>query len=134
MGGAAVRDNETGLVWERAPTSPILNWFVSHAHCNALKTGGRLGWRLPELHELASLIDPAVTTPPHLPPGHPFQSILTDVRGNYTSATSVAGTPGAYTTVSFFSGEVGGGGAKGGAGGNPSWCVRGGQGPDPAQD
>lgn len=128
----AVYDKETGLVWEKSPTPDVMNFFLSHARCNGLKLGGRMGWRLPGLHELATLVDLAVPSPgPTLPPGHPFTNIPANITANYTSANASPGTPTAYSTVTFFMGDVGGGGAKGNIGspgGNRVWCVRGGQG------
>lgn len=81
-GGNAVLDRETGLVWERSP-SPQDNgdWYGANLLCNGLGNPhsispplGRLGWRLPTLQELLSLIDPTQSNPA-LPQGHPFQGI-----------------------------------------------------------
>jgi len=69
MGDAAVLDRETGLVWERAPAVATGDWHVSAVRgCLGAQTGGRLGWRLPSLEELRSLLD----TTNGLPAGHPF--------------------------------------------------------------
>ena len=35
-------------------------------------TGNHKGWRLPSVHELVSLVDPAAYPNPALPTGHPF--------------------------------------------------------------
>jgi len=73
FGGAAVRDNETRLVWEQAPSTTPLPWAGATIACSNKNVGGRKGWRLPAIAELASLIDPSVSVPgPTLPPGHPF--------------------------------------------------------------
>ena len=74
MNSEAVLDRETGLVWQRTAGDSTRNWFDSqHFDCMISSTGGRMGWRMPQMHELLSLIAPR--TPdgtPMLPPGHPF--------------------------------------------------------------
>lgn len=98
---AAVLDRETGLVWERdpfarLPTSGI--WDGATALCPQLRIGGRMGWRLPSVHELASLVDPSIPSgTPALPVGHPFLHVA----GVYWSASAVANHPGliAYTVT-----------------------------------
>ena len=68
-GGQAVRDNETGLVWEKALTggNGIL-WSTASYACIEKKIGGRKAWRLPSIAELLSLIDTNQANPA-LPPG-----------------------------------------------------------------
>ena len=74
------------------------------AHCTARTTGGRKGWRLPSIPELASLIDPSVAPPgPTLPPGHPF---LTVQSAFYWSASTVAVNPASAWVVHFLNGNV----------------------------
>src|SRR5712664_2172833 len=46
MGGAAVRDNETGLVWEHSLSTSTFTWLNAQLHCNTLTVGNRKGWRL----------------------------------------------------------------------------------------
>ena len=77
MGGQAVRDNETGLVWEASPDFVNFRPFGSALlSCANRITGGRMGWRLPSLHELSSLVDPSMADPgPRLPLGHPFTNV-----------------------------------------------------------
>lgn len=78
FGGEAVLDQETQLVWERAPSTVAVAWPDARLACANRDAGGRLGWRLPTFYELASLVDPAVASNlanPALPPGHPFQGI-----------------------------------------------------------
>ena len=74
MASQAVLDRETGLVWEQSPDATTRNWIDAQIHCNERTVGGRKGWRLPGIQELASLVDPADTggNPAHLPLGHPF--------------------------------------------------------------
>jgi len=133
MGGEAVLDKETGLVWERQPSVELNLWDNTLFNCLGLETGGRKGWRLPTVEELSSLVDPTQSSPA-LPTGHPFavQVSETDFQSStYFSATrmpesiimegvgvwavnfSVGGLNMVYKTESF-----------------KSWCVRGGQGYD----
>src|SRR6266550_2584722 len=87
--GVAVLDRETGLVWEQSPSTVTFSWFDARLHCNQLTVGNRLGWRLPTIQELASLIDPTVPSPgPVLSAGHPFSNVQTS--SYYWSATTVA--------------------------------------------
>jgi len=55
--GAAVLDRETGLVWERVPSDAVNSWDGANVTCTKLFKGGRQGWRLPAVDELASLLD-----------------------------------------------------------------------------
>jgi len=130
-GGAAVLDRETGLVWEQSPStvSPI-NWGDAQTHCNQLATGGRLGWRLPMLQELASLLDPTQTNP-SLPIGNPFSNVQSNV---YWSANIQAdSTLGPNAWVVTFSQFVTTPFVSVSPRDSPSnfvWCVRGAQGVD----
>jgi len=72
LGGDAVRDNETGLVWDRTPFTLLADWTSSAIGCGNALTGGRGGWRLPTDAEMRSLLDPNSTLQPMLPDSHPF--------------------------------------------------------------
>ena len=101
-----------------------LTWEGARGHCINNAVGGRKGWRLPSVNELASLIDPSVVTLPPLPSGHPFTGIQTNPEdGPYWSMTTDASAP-QLAWVVFF-------GPGGGLGGifktSPfpfAWCVR----------
>jgi len=81
FGGAAVLDLETGLVWEQSPVTTTRSMISSdlnpaYKQCLNRGVGGKSGWRLPTIPELASLLvpgDPAGG--PDLPVGHPFSNI-----------------------------------------------------------
>ena len=126
FGGAAVFDSETGLVWEQAPIISELSWNDAQNHCNTLSKGGRQGWRLPTIQELASLVDPNNPSGnPALPPGHPFSNVQSSL---YWSATTLAANTNAAWTVLFSNGIVTLG-LKTGI--FFVWCARGGQGVNP---
>ena len=128
MGGAAVLDKETGLVWEQSPGTGAYTWDWSGSNaqyqCNNKTVGGRKGWRLPALQELASLVDTSVSGFPRLPSGHPFSNVQSYYY--WSAATSASNTTIAWVVDFSF--------------GNVSnfdktntvfvWCVRGGQGND----
>jgi hypothetical protein len=137
----AVLDRETGLVWEKSPSTSLFAWQTSilagspfepaQAHCNNLSKGNRKGWRLPTAQELASLVDPSPSVAsPTLPSGHPFTNVQSS---GYWSASSYEGELGnssqiATWVVDFSNGNVSS------VFWNPSiyhvWCVRGGVGVD----
>ncbi|HJY80412.1 MAG TPA: DUF1566 domain-containing protein [Candidatus Binatia bacterium] len=124
FGGAAVRDNETGLVWEQAPDAGIITWFQATGGCVNKSLGGRKGWRLPSVAELASLVEPANSNP-SLPTGLPFTNVQS---ADYWSATIVAGqSPPAAWRVFFSDGHVT---SAGSTDAGRAWCVRGGMNAD----
>ena len=89
----AVLDRETGLVWERSPLTTIHQWVPARSQCTSRTTGGRRAWRLPSVHELATLMDP--NNPqgnPDLPVGHPFDRAAVQ-SATYWSATTDANRP-----------------------------------------
>jgi hypothetical protein len=103
FGDAAVRDDETGLVWEKTLETKEVSWTDARAACADKDVGGRKGWRLPSIFELASVMDLSMRTGPTLPLGHPFTNVLMDV---YWSATTVAGTPNSAWLIFFDTGKV----------------------------
>lgn len=125
LNSQAVLDRETGLVWERSPMTSEAIWVIAMERCTSRTVGQRQGWRLPNIQELRSLIDP--TSSPALPVGHPF--VIVD-SGEYWSATTNQATTvpdSAYAVrfnepnVNFISGK---------SNFNLVWCVRGGTGPE----
>jgi hypothetical protein len=125
MGGVAVLDNETGLVWERTPdTATNHQWHNALSYCQGLLKGGRYGWRLPSLEELSTLRD---GSPDGMPDGAPLPSPGETIF--WTSSTE-PNNPAWTLYVPFNS--VGGIGAtlKDDPFGTPAWCVRGGSGMD----
>lgn len=124
MSSNAVLDRETGLVWEQSPSTSTFIWEAAQFHCNELGTGGRMGWRLPTLQDLASLVDRSVSPGPRLPSGHPFSNVQSS---DYWSATVFATDTSSAWVVDFFNGFVV---LQGKIGSHFAWCVRGGQGVD----
>ena len=87
LGGTGVLDKETGLVWTKNANSWGAETMASATlDCYSMSLGSRMGWRLPTMEELASLIDPTQSNPA-LPSGHPFTSPQSNF---YWSATTSA--------------------------------------------
>ncbi len=122
LASAAVLDRETGLVWEKVPNTTHVGWYGAREHCLQAFTGGRMGWRLPAIPELASLVDRVPL--PSLPAGHPF----TVQSSGYWSATALAEEAGAAWFVDLNGGFVYPEGKF--SSGRLAWCVRGGPGGD----
>jgi len=138
--GAAVLDKETGRVWEQSPSTDTFCWTASAScpgtglapdalsYCYQLQVGGRKGWRVPTIEELASLVDISQGSPttPALPAGHPFNVLPTP----HWSATSNASDASRAWAVGFATGNVF---RVVKTASREVWCVRGGQGIDGVQ-
>jgi hypothetical protein len=98
----AVRDNNTGLVWERSPAITTAVQNVAAGTCINKTVGLQKGWRLPSIPELASLINPS-TLNPTLPTGHPFLNVQPSL---YWSASTFAEDQSSAWHVGFDNGEV----------------------------
>jgi hypothetical protein len=74
LSGSAVLDQETGIVWQRAPnTAAALSFTDAAVRCATAEVGNRYGWRLPRFQELTTLFDDSGVNPnPSLPANHPF--------------------------------------------------------------
>ncbi len=129
MGGQAVLDLETGLVWERQPQNPNgpPDFVGAVRYCANLDLGGRKGWHLPTIEQLTRLVDTSVTGSPKLPGGHPFSNVSDT--GFYFALPpgfnwGVVGVGLVFfgtgqATISFDPGC-----SDGGCGSEHQWCVR----------
>jgi len=120
LDGAAVLDKETGLVWEKSPDTTKRLWVDAISYAYIKEVGGRKGWRLPTVEELASLVDTSVSGSPKLPSGYPFTNVQSD--DYWSSTTTVINTSLAWL-VGIGNGGVG---VDDKSNGNYVWCVRGG--------
>jgi len=119
-----VLDTETGLVWERVPSTDLMYWDEACYYCWEKEVANRKGWRPPTIEELAALVD-TDNSDPALPTGHPFtvESYI------YWSSTTSPAWPDVAYAVDFNYGDLGESDKE-----NQTyvWCVRGGQGHDGA--
>ena len=113
----AVRDNNTGLVWERNPVAPFFSWSAATGQCLSRTVGGTTGWRLPSIVELLSVRDPSLPAP--YVPG----SVFTGVQlSTYWTATTAADDATFAWNYDFLTNSIPAG-LKTGSG--HVWCVRG---------
>ena len=83
-GNGTVMDNLTGLMWTKnANIWGTSVWGLAIDHCESYSLAGYDDWRLPNVHELYSLIDKGRNSPA-LPSGHPFTSV--QLSGYWTSS------------------------------------------------
>ncbi|HEY6085656.1 MAG TPA: DUF1566 domain-containing protein [Nitrospira sp.] len=102
LNDAAVKDNQSGLIWEQEPDREHDVWSRSKERCTTKEIGGQKGWRAPSVDELKTLIDPSQHDPA-LPVGHPFSNIKSEI---YWTATPHPTDDIVAWQVSFFSGEA----------------------------
>ena len=57
LGTDIIGDNLTGLVWSASPSQTVLGWDEALTHCESLTIDEESDWRLPNVNELASLIN-----------------------------------------------------------------------------
>ena len=110
-------------MWEKSPDTTTRTWVNAIGYAYQKTVGGRKGWRLPTVEELASLVDPTQTNP-SLPSGHPFSNVQL---GYYWSATTYAGPTSTAWRVYFLNGDVD---THVKSSFLYVWCVRGGHGHD----
>jgi hypothetical protein len=96
-----VFDRETGLVWPRNGNlaNKSMNWLDASTTSRELQLGGRMGWRLPTISELSSLLDYSVSSPA-LPAGHPFL-LMQLGNASYWTSTVYENTAGVSWFVNF---------------------------------
>jgi len=121
----AVLDRETGLVWMRSPGDAEHDWAAAVHACLQANVGGRFGWRLPSLPEMASLA--AVTAPgrPALPDAHPFENVPGQVPFFWTSTSHLAQPDLAYNFTVPYDNASGSFGWGSKTTPRRQWCVRG---------
>lgn len=120
----AVLDEETGLVWQRSPTTQFVTHYGAEQLCANDVTGNRFGWRLPTLGELGSVI---AADGKSLPAGNPFMNV--NVAGYYWTSTLDDESPVTSAWEWSFHDGVAQNVSKSGAV-IQHWCVRGATGDD----
>lgn len=101
LNGHAFCDVETGLVWEEAPDPDPTYWRSALVHCANLEIDGRMGWHLPTIEELQSLIE-GYSPDAGLPVGHPFLGLSEiNTESFFSSSPGQRAVYGHYPTIWF---------------------------------
>jgi hypothetical protein len=116
----AVRDNNTGLVWEKAPNTTLRDWASATNDYVQKAVGGTFGWRLPSVVELKSLQNPSLQ-PPYVP-SSVFDNVQSIQFPTFWTATTNAVTTTNAWVVQFWNHDVANGYKTGT---RNVWCVRG---------
>ncbi|MGH8204651.1 MAG: DUF1566 domain-containing protein [Steroidobacteraceae bacterium] len=121
----AVLDKETQLVWQRRPGTSMGSWPGAINGCLQITDGGRMGWRLPTVPEILSLVrKDSPFSDVGLPAGHPFQNVPSGFFWTNTQPRSTTGNlPTTALLVSFATGPLF---IDSFAQHHNRWCVRGG--------
>ena len=62
-GDGTVKDNLTGLTWQKTPNTSTLTWEQALVYAEGLTLGSASDWRLPNIKELQSINDERLTAP-----------------------------------------------------------------------
>lgn len=101
VGAGTVKDNATGLTWQRAVSASPLLWGDAVTYCGSLGSG----WRLPAEKELETLVDVRVGNPGPTVDSTAFPGTPSNV---YWSATPHAANPASFAWyVDFRDGSSG---------------------------
>jgi len=100
-GDGTVGDAASGLMWQQGSSPQTMLWQQSLAYCENLVLAGHTDWRLPNVHELQSLVDTTCFNPSINKAYFPntFSSY-------YFSSTTIKDTPSKFWPVSFDYGFV----------------------------
>ena len=63
IGNGTIKDNYTGLVWQKIQSSNAMTWDEALAYAENLTLAGKSDWRLPNIKELQSLNDVTLSKP-----------------------------------------------------------------------
>jgi hypothetical protein len=98
-GNGTVTDTSTGLIWQQFDSNENMSWEDSLTYCNSQSIDGNTGWRLPNIRELASLIDDSLFNPA-------VNNSFFNVHGSNWSSTTNTSDPSSAWDVWTFKGII----------------------------
>lgn len=120
----AILDRETGLVWEGTLSGAAVTWHGAQDRCNRLVISSRMGWRMPAIQELTSIL--SIGDPNNLDPTNQFDGLPPNTQLIWSGTTSAINSNNAWSMS--LSGDVVN--TLGKASFARCWCVRFRQGTD----
>ena len=63
LGNGIIKDNVTGLMWQKAAPQGTYTWQEAVDYCDNLTLGGYTDWYLPTVRELSTLVDSSIPQP-----------------------------------------------------------------------
>ena len=87
IGNGTIKDNYTGLIWQKYSSSSLMTWEEALAYSKTITLAGKSDWRIPNIKEIQSLNDPALYKPSFNKTYFPNV-----ISGNYWSSTTLIQT------------------------------------------
>lgn len=111
-GDGTVTDVATGLIWQQQDDGVARNYSAAIVYCQGLSLAGQSDWRLPNIKELASILDfrfsvPYIDRRDFL--GTPLGGEFSSLSGDFWSTTQSVEQTESALTINFESGETDGG-------------------------
>ena len=101
VAGGAVTDNRTKLIWQQATPQTFFSWSEAKTYCASGGPGlAGVGWRLPTVRELQTLVDPSRMGDPRAD----LTAFPDTPSAGFWSSSSAAGAPSLAWLVNFYDG------------------------------
>lgn len=101
VAGGTVTDNKTKLVWQQATPQGMYSWSEAKTYCASGGPGlAGVGWRLPTVRELQTLVDPSQMGDPRID----LMAFPNTPSAGFWSSSPVAGAPSLAWLVNFYDG------------------------------
>lgn len=83
LGNETIKDNYTGLIWQKNPSVDSLTWEDALKNAASLNLNNKNDWRVPNIKEIQSLCDPKLIRPAI------NRTYFNNIKGNFWSSTTM---------------------------------------------
>ncbi len=101
-GSTQVKDQQTGLIWQRDQAPSTYSWSNAKSYCSSLTLGGQ-SWHLPTIKELATLVDYTIASPG---PTINISAFPGTIVNTFLASSVVAGFSPSTWSINFADGRV----------------------------